>query len=126
MFAVMLFITGCGSDNDVQEPVNVLAIRDIESDPFAFTGTLTINGIVTEFAEGGIFGLKDTQEILFCLNLECDSFMLPVKYAGDLPQIADEVNVTGRWSDTEDGVVFEATAFAVRRNIMQLIERGAG
>jgi hypothetical protein len=130
MLAVILFITGCGSDRGVQGPVNVLAIRDISSDPFAFTGVLTINGVVTDFLESdtAIFRLKDTQEILLCLQLHCDSFRLPVKYigSGGLPKIADEVNITGRWSDTGDGVIFEATAFAVRRNIMQLIERGAG
>jgi len=120
-----IFVAGC-SDNSTD--TNALAVRDIQSDPLAFTGELKINGVVTEFLEDDmtLFNLKDTAETLVCLNLICDSFRLPVRYigGGDVPQLADEIDLIGRWSETEGGIVtFEATGFEVRRNIMRLIER---
>ena len=123
---IIVLISGC-SDNNAD--ANTLAIRDIQSDPFAFTGELRINGVVTEFFEDDttIFNLKDTAETLVCLNLICDSFRLPVIYVGggDIPQIADEIDIIGHWSEIDGGVViFEASSFEVRRNIMRLIERG--
>ncbi|MCL2386506.1 MAG: hypothetical protein FWC89_03045 [Defluviitaleaceae bacterium] len=123
LFIMTVLIAGCSDDN-----ANALAVRDIQSDPFAFTGELRVNGIITDFFEHDtrIFNLKDTAETLVCLSLVCDSFRLPVIYVGggDIPQIADEVDVIGQWSDTEYGVIFEATSFEVRRNIMRIIERG--
>ena len=126
LLILMSALTAGCSDNNAD--VNTLAIRDIQSDPFAFTGELRINGIVTDFFDHDttIFNLKDTAETLVCLSLICDSFRLPVKYigGGNIPQIADEVDIIGRWSDTEYGIIFEATSFEVRRNIIRIIERG--
>jgi len=127
LFVLFIILAGCSANN---ADVNALAIRDIQSDPFAFTGELRINGVVTEFFEDdmAIFNLKDTAETLVCLNLICDSFRLPVMYvgSGEIPQIADEIDIIGHWSEIESGVViFEASSFEVRRNIMRLIERGS-
>jgi len=129
LFLIVLFIILAAGCSDNNADTNTLAVRDIQSDPFAFTGELRINGVVTEFFEDDttIFNLKDTAETLVCLNLICDSFRLPVIYVGggDMPQIADEIDIIGNWSEIEGGIViFKASSFEVRRNIMRLIERG--
>jgi len=128
IFILLIFMVGCGSNGGDNDTVNILNIRDIQSDPFAFTGELTINGIVTDFYESDttIFRLKDTVEMMVCLQLDCDTFRLPVRYigGGELPQVADEINITGRWSNIDEVVIFDATNIEVKRNIMPVIERG--
>ena len=106
----------------------MLSIKDIQSDPLSFTGEITINGIVASFAPDDymIFGVKDTAELLACRNLYCDAFMLPVRYIGNggTPEIADEVNITGSWMETDEGFIFEVTKIDVRRNIAHILTGG--
>jgi len=104
-----------------------LAINDIQSDPLSFVGQITLNGIVTGFAEEDttIFGIMDTAELLACKNPSCGAYVQPVRYTGatPLPEFVDEVDVVGTFV-REDGIsmpVFVATSFEVKRNVMSLL-----
>ena len=87
----------------------VLSVNDIQADPAAFTGVITINGVVASRSKQDpkLFALVDTAEAKLCKTVTCGIFYLPVKYAGNAPKEGDEVNVTGIFG--EKGRVFKAT-----------------
>jgi len=119
------FSIGCTNDDSV---INTLSINDIQSDPLSFTGELKINGVVSIFSEDdpSVFGIMDTAELLFCKDLYCGAFTLPVRYVGSdpIPELADEIDVTGRWGEYEDSIIFEITKITVKRNIMPILNYG--
>jgi len=123
---IFVFSIGCTNDGDAE--INILSINDIQSDPLSFTGELRINGIVALFADDdfSVFGIMDTAELLFCKDLYCGAFTLPVKYVGGgaIPELADEVDITGSWSDFDGSIIFEATDIVVKRNIMPILTGG--
>ena len=86
----------------------VLSVGEIEADPQAYSGTVTINGVVAHISKNpGAFGIIDTAEAKLCKILTCATFYLPVKSAGLTPKEGDEVNVTGSFGDK--GRVFIST-----------------
>ncbi|WP_298433537.1 cytochrome c maturation protein CcmE [Geobacter sp.] len=95
----------------------VLSVNDIQADPTAYTGTITINGVVAGVSKQDpkIFGIIDTAEAKLCKVVTCATFYLPVKYAGQAPKEGDEVNVTGSFG--EKGRVFNATKVEVLRHL---------
>ena len=88
---------------------SVLSVNDIQADPAAYTGTVTINGVVASISKQDpkLFGIIDTAEAKLCKILTCATFYLPVKYAGQTPKEGDEVNVTGSFGAKGRG--FNAT-----------------
>lgn len=96
---------------------SVLSVNDIQADPAAYTGTITINGVVSGSSKQDpkIFAIIDTAEAKLCKIVTCATFYLPVKYAGNAPKEGDEVNVTGSFGDK--GRVFNATKVDVLRHL---------
>lgn len=87
----------------------VLSVNDIQADPAAYTGTITINGVVASISKQDpqLFAIIDTAEAKLCKIVTCATFYLPVKYAGNRPKEGDEVNAIGSFGDK--GRVFNAT-----------------
>lgn len=87
----------------------ILSVNDIQADPTAYTGSVTINGVVANISKQDpkLFGIIDTAEAKLCKILTCATFYLPVKYTGKRPQEGDEINVTGSFG--EKGRIFNAT-----------------
>lgn len=79
----------------------VLSVADIQSDPFAYKGAITVTGVVAGKAEGDtkVFMMVDTTEAKVCKQTGCAKFYLPVRFEKELPKEWDEVNVTGRFAD---------------------------
>lgn len=95
----------------------ILSVSDIESDPAAFQGVITINGVVAGRSQNDpkVFAIIDTAEAKLCKSTHCARFYLPIKYAGQAPKEHDEVNVTG--SFVEKGRVFNASKVEVLRHL---------
>lgn len=87
----------------------VLTVNDIQADPAAYTGTITINGVVASTSKQNppLFAIIDTAEAKLCKTVTCAMFYLQVKNVGKRPQEGDEINVTGSFG--EKGRVFNAT-----------------
>ena len=106
-----------------------LAVNDIQHDPLSFTGEISITGISvgTYPQDPTVFFLMDTDELLACKNMQCGAFQLPVVYKGSspVPELADEVVITGSWAKYEEGGhsvdIFEASDISVRRNVMEIL-----
>jgi hypothetical protein len=116
---------GCSEDDSI----NALTINDIRFDPLSFTGEIALTGISAGLYQNNpsIFFLMDTEELLVCKNFECGAFQLPVLYTGSglMPELADELVITGSWGVYEEGgrdiTVFEAASIDVLRNTMDII-----
>jgi len=95
----------------------VLSVNDIQADPFAYKGTITINGVVAGISpqDPKLFAIIETLEAKTCKITGCAKFYLPVKYEGETPRVWDEVNVTG--SFIEGKVLFAATKVEVLRHL---------
>ena len=95
----------------------VLSVNDIQADPAAYMGTITINGVVSGHSrqDPKLFAIIDTAEAKLCKIVTCATFYLPVKYAGNAPKEGDEVNVTGSFGGK--GRVFNATKVEVLRHL---------
>lgn len=108
------FSSGMGKRVKTQ---GILSVNDIQADPAAYTGSVTINGVVASVSKQDpqIFGIIETAEAKLCKILTCATFYLPVKYAGKTPQEGDEINVTGSFGDK--GRVFNATEVVVLRHL---------
>jgi len=110
-----IFALGCGGDGDV------LTVGDVSHDPFAFQGEIVVSGLVTHFTldNDRIFGVKDLDEMRQCgFNVECGAWIMPVLYIGqgEIPQLGDEVNLTGHFTYVEDDLVFQVTEYSVVGN----------
>lgn len=95
----------------------VLSVNDIQADPAAYTGAITINGVVAGFPQQNpqLFTILDTAEAKLCKIVTCATFYLPVKYGGNPLRVNDEVNVTGSFD--EKGRVFNAANVEVLRHL---------
>ena len=123
-------LSGC-TNKDTQ--AKALTINDIQMDPLSFTGEITITGVNAGHypADSSVFFIVDTAELLLCKDLSCGAFQLPVVYKGSdpLPELADELNITGSWgkyeiedqNGTQSVDIFEITKLDVKRNIMKLL-----
>jgi len=109
----VVFFAGCRGNST--SAANIFSINDIQNDPLAFTGEITINGVVSELAQDNpaMFGIENPAR-----RPCCPAFVLPVEYIGNqpMPAIGDEVNVTGSWGDEIETnlFIFQATSFEVR------------
>ena len=131
--SLVFLVSGCNSNSKdtIQSNVSpsqdtstswskVLRVNDIQADPSSFTDTITINGVMAGVSQTDqkLFGLVDTAEVKACKSVGCSTFILPVKYDGKLPQVGDEVNVTGSFVGSDNDLVFIATSFKVLGNII--------
>ena len=95
----------------------ILSVNDIQADPAAFQGTITINGVASGFSKEDpkTFAIIDTAEAKLCRTVTCARFYLPMKYGGETPKQGDEVNITGEF--TEKGQLFNAQKVEVLRKL---------
>ena len=95
----------------------VLSVNDIQADPSAYKGTITINGVVAGISpqDQKLFAIIETSEAKICKQTGCARFYLPVQYEGNIPKEWDEVNVTGSFAAGKP--IFVATKVDVLRHL---------
>lgn len=96
---------------------NALQVNQVGSDPSAYSGTITVAGIMagTSPKDPSIFGMFDLKE-LQCTTPNCNKLYLPVKHQGVMPKPGDEIRVTGSFIKLPDGLLFSASNVKVLRN----------
>lgn len=95
----------------------VLNVNEVGADPGAYTGAITITGIMAAVSnqDASIFGIMDIQE-LQCTMANCNKILIPVKYDGQQPAMGDEVRITGSFIQSGGGYLFTAQEVDVIRN----------
>lgn len=118
MIALAVFALACSDDG--------LSVSDVQHDPFAFAGEITVNGTVASFSPDNpnLFGVMDTGELMQCGRFDCGAWIMPTLYTGNqLPAIAqgDNVVLTGEFVNMGDMVTFQVSGVDVGNNIMNQI-----
>ncbi len=113
---IALIGLGSGKEKTIKAG-GILTVNDIQADPSAYKGTITITGVVAVFSKRDpkTFAIIDTTEAKTCKTTGCARFYLPVTYEGTIPKVWDEVNVTGSFVD--GGRFFTATKVDVLRHL---------
>ncbi len=103
LLAVFALASGC------KQEAPALQVNDVVSDPGAFSGNITVVGVVYAFAQADatVAGIMDKKE-LQCTTPNCKKTLLPVKIAGNLPKVGDEVRVSGTFTAAPWGQVLQA------------------
>lgn len=118
IFVAAVAFTGLsnGKTKTVKEG-GVLSVNDIQAEPFAYKGTITINGVVaaTDPSDSKVFAIIETSEAKLCKSTGCAKFYLVVKYEGEILKKWDEVNATGSFD--EGKLLFAATKVEVLRHL---------
>ena len=96
---------------------NALQVNQVASDPSAYSGTITVTGIMagTSPQDPSVFGIFDLKE-LKCTTPNCNKIYLPVKHQGTMPKQGDEVQVGGSFMQAAGGYIFSASSVKVVRN----------
>lgn len=105
-----VLLSGCN-----QAPA--LNVNEVGADPAAYTGTITVVGVTKGFSRNdpAVFGIIDLKEMQ-CTSPTCSMPVLPVKFAGKIPALGDEVRVTGNFVQVQGGYLFSADDVKVVRN----------
>jgi hypothetical protein len=115
--AALVLVLALSACNQGTAATAALNVNDLRSDPGAYSGVLTVTGIMAAVSQQDpqIFGIMDKSE-LTCNNPNCHKYFLPVRFAGQRPAHGDEVVVTGNFVDEQGIKIITATAVNVLRN----------
>lgn len=106
--ALAFGIAGCQGD------AKVVNVSEIGNKPEAFTGEMTVAGIMGGVSQYDktVIGIMDVKE-MECKSGNCQKLFIPVKVAGELPSVGDEVRATGQFRKYPNGFLFEAKKIKV-------------
>ncbi|RNC68360.1 MAG: hypothetical protein ED859_10565 [Desulfuromonadales bacterium] len=108
--SALVGMTGC-------DKAAAFNVNDVASDPAAYAGTITITGVMggTSRMDPKVFGIMDLKE-LKCTTPGCNKVFIPVRSAGPVPALGDEVRVTGSFKTDAGGYIFAAEKVKVVKN----------
>lgn len=94
-----------------------LNVNDIGADPAAFTGTITVTGIMAGVSQydKSVIGIMDIKE-LQCQSPNCNKIYIPIRVTGALPVVGDEIRATGKFEKNAQGYLFTAEKIKVVQN----------
>lgn len=106
--AIALGMAGCKGD------AKVVNVNEIGAKPEAFLGEMTLAGVMGGISpyDKTIIGVMDVKE-LQCKSGNCEKVYIPVKVAGQLPSVGDEIRATGEFHKYPTGFLFEAKKIKV-------------
>ena len=111
--ALCLLALSAGCKNEAP----AFQVNDIVSDPGAFSGPLTVEGIAYGYsqADATVVGIMDKKE-LQCTTPNCKKALIAVKINGPRPAIGDEVRISGSFTREPWGYLFHAKEMEVLAN----------
>ena len=118
LVAVISFVGLSNGKPKTIKAEGILSVNDIQADPFAYKGNITVTGVVAKVLKQDqkLFAIVDTSEAKTCKSTGCARFYLPVRYEGAMPREWDEVNITGGIVK-ERGPVFQAIKVEVLKHL---------
>lgn len=118
IMAGIVFINISNGKSKAVKEGGILSVNDIQADPYAYKGSITITGVVAGKVKWDpkIFVIVETSEAKICKQAGCAKFYLPVRYEGEMPKEWDEVNITGSFSEGRE-IIFKAANVDVLRHL---------
>ncbi|HEX9746293.1 MAG TPA: hypothetical protein VGB30_12780 [bacterium] len=114
IFTVILFVSSYGISvaedmSEDESQTEIYNVDEVMESPDDFTDTFLIRGVVSGCdAEKEKLVLIDCTEYEDCDVVTCARYMLPVRWAGEMPQVEDTVILRGSIQETDDGLMFVA------------------
>ena len=107
----LLGISGCKNDPMVYQ------VNDVISDPSAYSGNLSLEGVVYAFAKENpsIVGVMDKKE-LQCTSTSCSKALIAVQITDAKLSVGDEVKVSGTLVKENWGYLMKANRVKVVAN----------
>ncbi len=90
LLASLVILTGCKNDALVYQ------VNDVSSDPGAYSGALTMEGVVYTFSQQdpSLVGIMDKKE-LQCTTPNCKKTLLAMRVVDSKLAVGDEIKVSG-------------------------------
>ncbi len=87
----------------------IINVNELAANPAAFYGNIRLRGVVAGVNKARkVFGIIDVSEFKSCGTLLCARYTLPVKYSGNPPELKSIVNISGRLTKNNRGMIIEA------------------
>ena len=82
-------------------PTGALQVKDLESDPKGFKGSILVRGVVARVSpqDPKLVGLIDSREARVCRDLNCANYYLPIRVDRTDLRPWDEVDVRGTMTE---------------------------
>lgn len=99
---------GMGSKPGPSGQAGALNVDSVAADPGAYKGDIKVQGVVAKVdTSDSVFSLIDIREYKACGVVTCASKFVPVRYSGTLPEVKEELVVTGEMASSPKGYVLE-------------------
>jgi len=99
---------GMGSRPGAPGQEEALEVNSVAADPGAYKGDIKVRGVVADAsAADSTFVLIDFREYKACGVVTCASKFVPVRYSGTLPEVKEELVVTGEMASSPKGYVLK-------------------
>ena len=91
-------------------PAGALQVKDLESDPKGFKGSILVRGVVAMVSpqDPKLVGLIDSREARVCRDLHCANYYLPIRVDRTDLRPWDEVDVRGTMTEDARMVYLKA------------------
>lgn len=82
-------------------PAGALQVKDLESDPKGFKGSILVRGVIARVSpqDPKLLGLIDSREARVCRDLNCANYYLPIRVDRTDLRPWDEVDVRGTMTE---------------------------
>ena len=107
----LMIMPGCKND------MSVYQVNDVVSDPSAYSGDLTLQGVVYAFSKDNpsIVGVMDKKE-LQCKSPNCKKKLIAMQVTDSKLTVGDEVKASGSLIKTSGGYILKAKQVQVMEN----------
>lgn len=96
------------------EPVMDVGVRTLMKSPEQYAQPVRVAGVVSQVVvEAKMIGLIDLEEFKTCNKVTCASLVLPVRWAGAMPEVGQKLTATGKIQKEGERFVFIADDLVV-------------
>ena len=91
------------------ETGGILGVDQLMKNVDKYRGSIRVEGVVSAVsAKEHMLSLIDVQEFKKCAVVTCATLTLPVRWAGSMPSIKDQVRAEGEIKENKGKLIFEA------------------
>ena len=97
----------CAEENKTS--VKHIGVRELMKNPEKFVDEVFVEGVVSRIMlQYQLLALIDIQEVKECKVITCADLVLPVKWIGEMPKLADAVQIKGKIEKENNRMIFKA------------------
>ena len=110
----ILFVFVAPSLSSEPEQVTEVGVRALMKSPEKYSQQIRVSGVVSQVVEDAkILGLIDLEEYKACNKVTCASLVLPIRWEGLMPEIGQQLMLTGKIQKEGERYLFIASDLVV-------------